>query len=59
MFFYEEKKLSSVDYRIVILVDLNFMGTKMSGCSKNFIYSECMSDVAGVSAFAVYMPEDH
>ena len=33
------------------------MCTKVSGCSKIlFTVSACMSDVAGVSAFAVYMP---
>ena len=43
VFFMKKKKLSSVDYSTVILVDLNFMCTKVSGCSKIlFIVSACL-----------------
>ena len=57
--FYEEKKNC-----LVLTIELSFSRPKFyvhksEWLFQNLIYSECMSDVASVSAFAVYMPEDH
>ena len=54
--FYEKNYiLCSIEYRIVINRP-KFYVYKSEWLFQNLIYSECMSDVAGVSAFAVYMP---
>ena len=56
MFFMEKKLyLCSIEYRIVINRP-KFYVYKSEWLFQNLTYSECISDVAGVSAFAVYMP---